>query len=196
MNIGRIIAAGVLGGIIMFGWGAVSHMATPIGEMGKHNLPAEEALLPALKTDIPKHGFYLFPGMDPKDRSDAAMKALCDKYKAGPHGVLVFNPVGSELMMSKLLTIECLSNILAALLAAVVIAGVRAPYLCRVMAAVAIGVTGWVSLDVSYWNWYDFPDQVILGSLIDQGVGWLLSGLCIAALVGGSKGPKPAAPPA
>ena len=39
----RILIAGVIGGLVMFMWGAVAHMMLPIGEMGM-KLPTEPEL--------------------------------------------------------------------------------------------------------------------------------------------------------
>ncbi len=57
MKLGRLLAAAILGGILMFVWGAVSHTVLPLGEMGMKNLPAEDALVPAMKLAINERGF-------------------------------------------------------------------------------------------------------------------------------------------
>lgn len=38
----RILIAGIIGGLVMLMWGAVSHMMLPIGEMGI-KVPTEQA---------------------------------------------------------------------------------------------------------------------------------------------------------
>lgn len=184
MNFGRIIGAGVIGGIIMFAWGALSHMALPIGEMGVKPLPQEEAIVGAMKSAMNEHALYMFPSFDANDDSEAAMTALGEKYKAGPRGIIVFDPTGGEMMGPVMLATEFGSNVLAAILVAMVISGVRAPYFCRVLGVVAFGLVAWLSVDISYWNWYRFPTPVMLGSMIEHGVGYFLAGLGIAALVG------------
>jgi hypothetical protein len=42
----RIILAAIVGGVVVFIWGAVAHMILPIGDMGIRMLPAEQTLLP------------------------------------------------------------------------------------------------------------------------------------------------------
>ncbi|MGH7149260.1 MAG: hypothetical protein ACREIU_01110 [Planctomycetota bacterium] len=47
---------------------------------------------------------------------------------------------------------------------------------------------------MSYWNWYGFPTDFAKAALIEQTVGWGLSGLAIAAFV--RKSPASASAPA
>jgi hypothetical protein len=65
----RILVAGLVGGAAMFCWGAVSHMALPIGDMGIESLPTEQSLLGQMKSAIPQRGFYFFPGLDKQNVS-------------------------------------------------------------------------------------------------------------------------------
>lgn len=60
----RILIGGFVGGVVVFVWGAIVHMALPTGTMGIRRLPNEEAILGALKGSIQEPGFYFFPGID------------------------------------------------------------------------------------------------------------------------------------
>ena len=57
----------------------------------------------------------------------------------------------------------------------------------RILLATALGVFAWASIDVSYWNWYRFPDMFACSALIDQGVGWLAGGTVISLILGRQK---------
>ena len=59
----RVFFAGLLGGIVMFVWGAASHMALPLGEMGVQNLPNQAVLLPMLKENIPSKDIPLLTAL-------------------------------------------------------------------------------------------------------------------------------------
>ena len=48
------LGAGIVAGIAMFIWGAVSHMALPIGMMGIKMLPEESAVLSTLADKVTK----------------------------------------------------------------------------------------------------------------------------------------------
>lgn len=184
----RIIGAGILGGVVMFFWGWVSHMALPVGEMGMDSLPNEGIVLPQLSDSIHERGFYMFPGLDMKHASEAEVEAWTKRYEKGPRGILIFDPTTDFKAMSpKMMGTELASNIAAALLAAIVLARVTGSRGTRIYLAMLIGIAGWLSIDVSYWNWYRFPDMYAVAQLIDQGAGWLLSGIGIALVLGASK---------
>ena len=40
----RLLLAGIVGGIVVFIWGAITHVVLPLGEMGIQNLPNEEGI--------------------------------------------------------------------------------------------------------------------------------------------------------
>ena len=67
MPVSKLLVASILGGIALFIWGGLSHMVLGLGEIGIKELPNEEPVLSALKTNIPESGFYFFPGMGRAD---------------------------------------------------------------------------------------------------------------------------------
>ena len=74
--IGKVLLGGLVGGIVVFVWGAISHMATPIGEMGIRQIPNEDKIVANMKESIREPGFYFFPGMENKaNPSEAEQKA-------------------------------------------------------------------------------------------------------------------------
>jgi hypothetical protein len=180
----RILIAGLVGGLVMFAWGAFSHMALPLGEMGIRSLPGEDTVIPAMKAAIHEPGFYLFPGMDmsttPTPEQERAWEA---KVLAGPTGVLVYNPGGQQHLSLKNLLTELGSNIVAALLAAFLLSLIGGPTGKRALSMAVIGLVGWLSISISQWNWYQFPGALTAAEGIDQVVSWFLTGLAMAAIV-------------
>ena len=182
MKFARILLAAIVGGIIMFMWGFCVHELLPIGKAGIKSLPAETTLLPAMKDAIHEPGFYFFPGMEAKLSADE-WKAYVEKYKTSPAGILIYKPVGGEKNMPKLLGFELGSNIAAAFFAATLIAvtgGARR----GIPVGLFMGLFAWLSIDVSYWNWYNFTTPVLLSSLLEQTVGWLAAGIAMSFIVG------------
>jgi hypothetical protein len=55
----------------------------------------------------------------------------------------------------------------------------------RVALVTLLGVFAWLSISVSYWNWYHFPGAYIAGEAIDQVGGWLFGGIVLAAVYRG-----------
>lgn len=188
INVGRILLAAIIGGLVVFAWSAVAHMVLPSGHWGQKSMPetSEAAVLSAMKAGLPEEGFYRFPGFK-LDATEAEQTAWMEKYKTSPAGILVYKPAGGELVMGKLLGVEFASDVLAGLIAAMIIAGAGGGTGKRMMQGLCLGLFAWINLDVSYWNWDGFPLALILGSLIDQAVGWMLGGAVIGWIVGGGK---------
>src|SRR4051794_20716805 len=115
----RIVIAAIVGGIVMFMWGAVSHMLTPIGEMGMKTIPNETAVVSTLQSNLNEPGFYFIPGMDmSKELTPEEKAAWAAKYEKGPNAIVIYQPTGETPMSPKQFGIELASNIAAALVVA------------------------------------------------------------------------------
>jgi len=79
----RILAAAVVGGVVVFTWGAVAHMVTPLGMAGMKLLPREDATIQALHGSIPQNGLYIFPAQGVTSKDEAVQKAWLEKYQIG-----------------------------------------------------------------------------------------------------------------
>src|SRR4051812_12804112 len=105
----RVILGGLVGGVLTFVLGAVIHMATPLGKAGLsvYAPEKEQAVLDALKAATPKAGMYFIPGMDmSRPASESEEKAWEARIKAGPSGLLVLHPEGTEPMSPKQLVTQ------------------------------------------------------------------------------------------
>ena len=114
-------------------------------------------------------------------------KAYAERTKQGPNAFLVYHPDGKELNLLPLLGIELLSNVAAAFVAALVVSRLRAAFPTRVLVVTLMGLFAWLSIEVSYWNWYRFPDAYSLAQAVDQIGGWLLGGIAIGWMVKGKE---------
>jgi hypothetical protein len=190
----RIIIGGVLGGIVLFCWGALSHMVLQLGDVGIKSLPSEEAALPALSATVKEPGLYFFPGLDmkamralPKEQCEAITKAWTEKWKTGPRGLLIIHPEATtaEPMTGGTLGRQFGTDACACLLVAFLMSQLSATsrYGCRVGVATTVGfLAAWV-ICVPYWNWYGFPGNFTLAQIADRTIGFTLAGLVMAALV-------------
>lgn len=180
----RILIAGILGGLVMFIWGALTHMVLPIGEMGIQSLPGEENIVPVLQREIQQPGFYFFPGMDMSGQATAEQQQAWEaKYAAGPVGVIVYQTVGGTPLSARRLLTELTSNILAAFILAWVLTLVGVALLRGVIIAGLFGLFAWLSISVSYWNWFGFPSSLTAGEFLDQVIGWMLAGIVVTMIV-------------
>jgi hypothetical protein len=180
----RVIIAAVVGGVLLFVWGAVAHMVLPFSEKAMKPVPNETAVLEAVRGNVTENGVYFIPYVNYKTASEAEQQAYAEKIANGPSGMLVLRTGGVSMDMKKELPMEFISNFLAALVAALAVAGIGTrTYGGRVGTIFAFGVVAWLSISVSQWTWYGFSTDFLISDLVDQWGGWLLAGLGMAAIL-------------
>jgi hypothetical protein len=187
---GRVVLGAVLGGFAMFIWGAVAHMALPLGKAGIQWLPEDEKVLAGIGHLATPGGLYFFPGTEHRPEMSATEKEAAEtrwdeKYRRLPHGLLLIRPAtGQSVAFPKLLCGEVTSNIAACLVAGILLALARLPaFAARLGFVVLIALAAWLSIEVSYWNWYEFPASYTLAQLGEQLGGFFFAGLPLAWLV-------------
>jgi hypothetical protein len=186
----RRVMAAIAGGIVVFLWSALSHMALPLGTAGIRSIPNEERVAQAIRGTITEGGLYFFPGFDASHKmTPEEQKAWTEKYRRGPSGILVVEPGGRDPMSPTQLVMELLADILAAGVAVVVLSGLGGSFTARAGAVGLLGVFEWLDVNVSYWNWYKFPAAYTAAALIEQVVGWTLAGMAMALVLRGRSAP-------
>jgi hypothetical protein len=178
----RILIAATTGCLILFVWGALSHMVLLIGS-GFTPLPNEDKIINELEHSIPGKGLYLFPGNNFKNRNSTETFSWEKKFRTGPVGFIVYRPVGGDPLSQKKLFTQFISNFLSALIATIIASLVVAPYWNRVFAITLLGAISCTSVSMIFWNWYEFPAAFFVAQCIDQIVGSFLAGLVIARII-------------
>ena len=98
----KILLAGILGGIVMFIWTSIAHMALPLGEAGIREIPNEAAVLSEMQSNIGEQtGLYIFPGPGvgknaTRQEKNEAMKHVAEKMATNPSGILMYHGPGSS----------------------------------------------------------------------------------------------------
>lgn len=187
----RVLVAGLIGGIVLFFWGFLAHMVLPIGEMGFRVASGQDAAIAAVQaTATAGEGVYLLPGMAPETwRDPAARAAFTEKYRASPFAFVVYQPDGNAANsdMAPNLAKQFVSVTLVALLTAWLMALAPFPFARRVLIAAVVGLASWLAVSVPFWNWYRFPLDFTLGTLLDVGLGLVVASLPMAWWLGRSR---------
>jgi hypothetical protein len=191
----RILLAGILGGIAMFIWTSIAHMALPLGEAGTNEIPNESAVLSAMQGNIgDKTGLYIFPGLGvgknaTREEKSEAMKQMQQRIAANPSGILMYHPPGRPFGFGKSLVVEFSTEVLQAILIIWLLAQTRIGSLGgRVGFVLVAGILAAITTNVSYWNWYGFPGVYTASYILIEIVGFFLVGI-VAALVLRKRGP-------
>jgi hypothetical protein len=183
----RILLAGLFGGIAMFIWTSIAHMALPLGEAGIREIPNEAAVLSAMQSNIAEAGLFFFPGfgLGPNPSREAqheAMKHMDEKLAQHPSGIMMYHPAGSRpFVMARYLSIEFVTEVLEAFLVVYLLSLTRlTTFGARVAFVTVAGVLAAIATNISYWNWYGFPAVYTSAYMFIQVVGFLCIGLVAA----------------
>lgn len=184
----RVLVAGLIGGIVLFFWGFLAHMVLPIGEMGFKVASGQDAAIAAVQaTATAGEGVYLLPGMAPETwRDESARTAFVEKYQASPFAFVVYQPEGNTAStdMAPNLVKQFVSVTLVAVLAAWLMAQGPFRFGRRVLIGTVVGLASWLAVSVPFWNWYRFPLDFTIGTLLDVGLGLLVASLPMAWWLG------------
>ena len=185
----KILLAGILGGIAMFVWTSIAHMALPLGEAGINEIPNESLVLGAMQGSMgDKTGLYIFPGLGvgknaTREEKNDAMKQMQQRIAANPSGILMYHPPGRQFAFGKSLAVEFSTEVLQAILVVWLLAQTRiGSFAGRVGFVLVAGILASITTNVSYWNWYGFPGVYTASYMLIEIVGFLFVGV-IAALV-------------
>ncbi len=184
MKLVKIIIAGIVGGILIFMWGFVSHMLLHIGDQGIQPLPpaAEAAILPVIRENIKERGFYFFPGMKIEDMhamNPVAEAERAEKARAGASGIMIIAPIGEGGMTTMTLVKELGTDIAAAILGALIIfwgVGNSGPFRTVGM-AIAQGLMAWFLISTSMNIWFRFPREWVIGEGLTEVIGFAIAGV-------------------
>jgi hypothetical protein len=179
----RIIIAGVLGGIAMYIWATIAHVATPLASMGLQPVPNEAAVLAAMHKNLgDKPGLYFLPFSTGHDQK--AMAEQEAKLKVEPAALVAYRPPGAGGMAPRQLITEFALEVVESLLAAAVLAAVAGGFGRRLGIAAAIGLIAGMATNLSYWNWYGFSLDYSLANAFTEWVKFLVAGAVIAWVLG------------
>jgi hypothetical protein len=180
----RILVNGLVGGAVLFVWGAFSHMVLPLGEAGMKAIPNEDAVIAVMRDNMKETAVYLFPGFDHSaTMTDEQTQAFYRKWEQGPTGFLVYHPDGLPALSPLQLIGELAANIISAMIAAYLLAqalGTLTTFGSRALFVFVLGFIPTFVVDASHTIWYGFPVDFTLAAMVDQAVGFGLAGLAMA----------------
>ncbi|MBK7042603.1 MAG: hypothetical protein IPH50_02180 [Rhodanobacteraceae bacterium] len=140
------VLAAVIAGILVWMWGAIFHMLTPLGVVDfKNEVAGEQVVMSAMQSEFTQgDGIYLLPSMNLGDHGDEAKaKAWAEKAKVGPYAFVVYHgnglPGDPANMVPQILH-KLLTSTIAAFMLAVVLGAIPGSYAKRVGVATVIGV--------------------------------------------------------
>ncbi len=182
----RVLLAGILGGLFVFGGGAISHMFLELESRAIRPVGDERAAGEFLDRHAEDAGIYGTPMMNPDaEDMNVEYERINELYKKGPSAFIVVAPRGEDMMGPMQLGGEAVFDVLAALTVAFIVSRLspQVRLFERWFIVMLFGLAAWATISTSWALWYRFPWLFILDGLYVALIEWALAGLVIAALV-------------
>jgi hypothetical protein len=185
----RTLIAAIVGGIVAFAWGFISHVQ--LGLVEKEWKPTRnEAALQTAVGGLDGPGMYAVPSMSWEAmNNDAGKKATAEKLEKGPNAIIIRGPDSQKMDDPMQLGMSLGLDVLAALLVALFIgaSSSMAGAIPRAIAGGGLGAFAWVSQNAQYWVWYHFPWEFTRAELVNSVVEWTAAGLVMALILKAKK---------
>jgi hypothetical protein len=177
-----LLLGGLLGGLVLFAWLALSWAVLPFHRNALHELPRNvydsstgedvagptAAVVTMQESGVVSHGVY-YSG-EPHEGS------------TGPEiPLMVWLPHGYP-SMGGVMTKGLLFSLIAALFVAFIVLTARLPeFRSRVLLCTCIGAVVALAEPMTNGNFFFYPAEWVIPDVIDQLIGWTLAGIVIAA---------------
>lgn len=185
----QLILGAVLGGLVLFVWGFVSHSLLGWYDPQLRSFTNEPAVEGAVVGGVSGSGLYLLPNLTPAQQSlpreerAAAEKDLLERFSRGPTVFAVVR-VGGQPSMAVLLGVQAVIVVLTALVAAWLLAQARLPtYGRRVAFVTALSLVLVLFGKLPHWLWWSFPTGFTVVESIEAVVGFALLGAVLGRIV-------------
>ncbi|TAK59733.1 MAG: hypothetical protein EPO24_07370 [Bacteroidetes bacterium] len=186
----KVLLGTVIGGVLLFLWGAVSHMFFPFANDSLNRFANEEAVIQTLKENAPTSGIYFLPyvPMTQSSMSDSQFKSIQEaaqkKLQQGPF-MLASVRMGEMGSYGTYFIVQLITDMLSALFVCLVLLSLKElSYLKQVGMCVMIALAGFAAQTLPQWNWYSFSNAFTFAELFDLVFGFFFAGLGMAKVVG------------
>ena len=184
----RFILAGVLAGVAMFMWGAISHMMLPWHEATMNTFRDEDLVAEVLMKEAPVSGIYIAPmaGMLDEgltsEQKEQRMQEAWDKGAKGPNIFMTFQREGKDGMAMPMIldfvTLVLMSFLMLWLLAA----APNLTFVGKVLFVTIAGTAGIALVQLEQWIWWSFSTSYALVNIVDSAIRWAVGGAVLAWL--------------
>lgn len=167
----KILKAGIIGGIIVWIWYAVSWMALPWHQTTIHHFTNEMAVAQVIKENAPVSGIYLMPNPHTVKEQKSPM---------------MFSSVylsGMPSSMTNAIVISVIKDMVVAFFVAwMLLQAVQLGYFGRLCFVVVFALAAGISSQIALWNWWKFDTQFVLVGIADLLISWFCAGLVMAKI--------------
>ncbi len=172
----KVIKAGIVGGLIIFAWSAVSWTLLPWHMKTLNFFKDESAVVQTIQANVPQSGIYLLPNMSKNG-------AATSEQSTQPFVFAAVHLESTSNSMTKPMLISLAEQIIAAFLVAwLLLKTTGLSYMGRLGFVVIFSVAAGIIAIVPNWNWFAFDINYSLCLFADLLIGWFLAGLALAKI--------------
>ncbi|MGE5196404.1 MAG: hypothetical protein ACM3JI_03635 [Anaerolineae bacterium] len=189
-----LLMSAVLGGAIVFIWGAISWMVIPWHAPTMLKFHDEETVAGVIKKNAPEDGIYVLPSYpsfkEPvaKEAEQKEMAELREKMKKGPFIFASVNLHGMDPQSPLLYVRSIIIQMIGAFFVSYLLMHTSGlTYFKRVWFVMITALIAWIICLLPAWNWWGFSTCYVIVALLDLLIGWFLAGLVIAGLIRSKK---------
>lgn len=165
-----------VGAIIIFAWQFLSWNVLGIHNDAMKYHPAQENIISALSSNITEEGSYMVPTSKP-GASQAEMQEQIKQMEGKPWAFVIYHP-SHESNMARRMIRGFLVDWFLVFTLIYILTRAGTPASLRVLAgSVAVGLFCFLWGPYTGHNWFDLPNGMIMGDLIDGIVAWGLCGI-------------------
>lgn len=191
---GKVIFAGIIGGIIAVAWGFISWMVLPWHAKTIKQFRNEEFVGWVIRDNAPKDGVYMIPHMQPQSKTmsleeveskvESIIESKGSKKEVGPVVYVQIKKKGVDMGSPRPYIRSFLIQFLGAALISYIIAqGNILRYGKRLLCFTLFGLAVGVLSALPNWNWMGAPTDYTLVMLGDLVVQWFIMGIFLAGIV-------------
>ena len=178
----KLLLGAIIGGVILFVWGAISNMLLPFATAALQRFNDEEAVKQTVVANAPSSGVYFLPYMQQEGLTEEQQNAAFERAMQGPV-LFVSVRLGRARSFGSLLVIQFLLDVLAALLLTALLLNMRPMgYAQRVLFVVVVALIVGISALLPDWNWYNFSASYTAGEFFGLLIGFAFAGLALARI--------------
>ena len=182
----RFILAGVLAGVAMFMWGAISHMMLPWHEATMNTFRDEDLVAEVLMKEAPVSGIYVAPmaGMLDEgitaEEQESRMNEAWDKGAKGPNIFMSFHREGKDGMAMPMILDFAVLVLMSFLMLWLLAAAPNLTFVGKVLFVTIAGSVGIALVQLEQWIWWSFTSGYALVNIVDSAIRWAVGGMVLA----------------
>lgn len=179
----KIIKCGLIGGFILFIWGAVSWTVLPWQKAQIMSFSSEKDVRSAISDNISGSGLYVLPNLQNYANDPDGMAKAQARMAEGPYIVAAVAADGrSPNMVGRAVANLIVKIIAACLVTWLLVQTSQRDFTKAVKFVTVAGVVIAILSTMPYAIWFAFPGNFVVASMIETIFGWFFAGLAIGKM--------------